>query len=89
MIASATFFQMTKLRKKLFDLMWQKKTFLIQKSVHACISYSVLSHGKGVVDGIRGHVVASAHAKVISLGRDQVTVQERSKFVYRVTIEFR
>ena len=41
---------------------------------------SATCHGKDVVDNVGGHMKASVHAKVMSLGRDQVIVQDAKSF---------
>ena len=43
--------------------------------------FSATSHGKGVVDGVAGRVKSIVyHPKVMSLGRDQIIVQDARSF---------
>ena len=42
--------------------------------------FSTTSYRKGVINGVSGRAKAFAHAKVISLRRDQVVVQVNSAF---------
>ena len=42
--------------------------------------FSAISHGKVVVDGVVGTVKSNVHAKVMSLGRDQIIVQDARSF---------
>ena len=43
--------------------------------------FSATSHGKGVVDGVRGKVKSTVRRKVMSKGKDSLVVQDCESFV--------
>ena len=43
-------------------------------------TFSATSHGKGVVDGVGGRVKSIVHAKLMSLRRDGIFVQDSRSF---------